>query len=57
MFSAGKTILLCSLIIEQNRLFTPQRSRLLPGAVQAIDICSALYRKGLFVDYGCDAET
>jgi thiazole synthase ThiGH ThiG subunit len=30
---------------------TPVHSRLAPDAVEAIEVCNALYRKGFFVNY------
>ena len=35
---------------------TPQRGRLLPDAVEAIEVCSALYKKGLFVEGEWETE-
>ena len=34
---------------------TPLRSRMLPDAVEAIEVCGALYKKGFFVDRELDA--
>ena len=42
----------CDVADNRTKLtLTPLRSRMLPDAVEAIEVCGALYKSGLFVDH------